>query len=82
VGMNPILAVYMIGPLIPSADVMGISPNSIIVALTAGWAICGISSPGKATPHYAGLNWNGLFTIIGGLLLSVWIIIANEFIVT
>ena len=92
VGMNPILAVYMIGPLIPSADVMGISPNSIIVALTAGWAICGISSPftastlliaklGRVTPHYAGLNWNGLFTIIGGLLLSVWIIIANEFIV-
>lgn len=93
IGMNPILAVYMIGPLIPSADVMGISPNSIIVALTAGWAICGISSPftastlliaklGRVTPHYAGLNWNGLFTIIGGLLLSVWIIIANEFIVT
>jgi hypothetical protein len=93
IGMNPILAVYMIGPLIPSAAVMGISPNSIIVALTAGWAITGISSPftastlliarlGKVTPHHAGLNWNGWFTIIGGLLLSVWIIIANEFIVT
>ena len=45
IGMNPILAVYMIGPLIPSAEIMGIPPNSIIVALCAGWAITGISSP-------------------------------------
>jgi len=92
IGMNPILAVYMIGPLIPSAEIMGIPPNSIIVALCAGWAITGISSPftastlliaklGRVTPHYAGLNWNGLFTIIGGVLLSIWVIIANEFVV-
>ena len=92
IGMNPILAVYMIGPLIPSAEIMGVPPNSIIVALCAGWAITGISSPftastlliaklGRVSPHYAGLNWNGLFTIIGGVLLSIWVIIANEFVV-
>ena len=92
IGMNPILSVYLIGPLIPNADILGISPNSIILALTAGWALSGISSPytastlliaklGKVSPLHAGLNWNGWFTIIGGLLLSIWIIIANEFIV-
>ena len=92
IGMNPILSVYLIGPLIPNADILGISPNSIILALTAGWALSGISSPytastlliaklGKVSPLHAGLNWNGWFTIIGGLLLSIWIIIANQFIV-
>lgn len=93
IGMNPILSVYLIGPLIPNAEILGISPNSIILALTAGWALSGISSPytastlliarlGKVAPIHAGLKWNGWFTIIGGMLLSIWIIIANKFIIT
>jgi hypothetical protein len=90
IGMNPILAVYLIAPLLPQAANLGVSPNAIILALTSGWALSGISSPytastlliadlAKITPIHAGLKWNGLFTLTGGLLLSFWVIFISQF---
>mgnify|MGYP006193994509 CR=1 FL=1 len=35
IGMNPIMAVTLIAPLIPSAQALGVSPSAIIVAITA-----------------------------------------------
>jgi hypothetical protein len=84
--MNPILAIYLIAPLLPDAATLGVSPNAIIVALTAGWALSGVSSPytastllvaalGKVTALDAGPKWNGVYTLIGGALLSGWVVI-------
>ena len=84
--MNPILAVTLIGPFIPPAETLGISPTAIVVALTAGWAISGASSPFTATQlllaHHAGvsawnvgLRWNGLFSLSCLVLLSTWVLI-------
>ena len=81
VGMNPILSVSLLAPLIPSASSMGISPNSVVVALTAGWALAGASSPftattllvgrlGHTTALRVGLVWNGSFMLCAGLALS------------
>jgi len=90
IGMNPILAVYLIAPLLPQATDLGVSPNAIILALTSGWALSGISSPytastlliadlGKISAIQAGLRWNGVFTLIGGSLLSIWVVIFSQF---
>ncbi|AZQ68474.1 hypothetical protein EF888_15845 [Silicimonas algicola] len=84
--MNPILAVTLIGPFIPSAETLGVSPTAVVVALTAGWAISGASSPFTATQlllaHHAGvsawsvgLRWNGLFTLTCLVLLSAWVLV-------
>ncbi len=86
IGMNPILAVALIAPILPDASQLGISPVSIVVALTAGWILSGVSSPFTATTmmvgNFAGVssthvgqNWNGIYTIICGVLLSVWVVI-------
>ena len=85
-GMNPILAVALIAPILPEASQLGISPVSIVVALTAGWILSGVSSPFTATTmmvgNFAGVssthvgqNWNGIYTILCGVLLSVWVVI-------
>jgi hypothetical protein len=86
--MNPILAIYLIAPLLPQADALGVSPNAIIIALTAGWSLSGISSPytastmlvaalGRVGPYEVGLGWNGVFTLLGGVLLSVWVAVVT-----
>jgi hypothetical protein len=83
--MNPIMAVTLIGPLIPSAETLGVSPVAVVVAITAGWAVSGASSPFTATQlllaHYAGLSarhiavfWNGAYVLISMALLSVWVV--------
>jgi hypothetical protein len=84
--MNPILSVSLLAPLLPNAAELGISPNAIIVAITAGWALSGASSPFTATtllvgalgrvnaPH-VGWKWNGAYTLLGGTLLSLWVAI-------
>ena len=84
--MNPILAIYLIAPLLPDAAALGISPNAIIVALTAGWALSGVSSAytasslllaalAKVRAIDAGPVWNGIYAMTGGVLLSAWVII-------
>lgn len=86
VGMNPILAVTLLGPLIPEAASLGVTPTALVVALTAGWALSGASSPFTATTlligHFAGISaqrvgliWNGVYTLICGVVLCFWVLI-------
>lgn len=86
IGMNPILAVTLIAPLIPDAASLGVQPTALVVALTAGWALSGASSPFTATTmligSFAGISalrvglvWNGFYTLICGLALSLWVLI-------
>lgn len=83
-GMNPILSVSLLAPLLPSPAAIGVSPAAVLAALTAGWALSGASSPYTATtllvgsiarvsPWRVGLGWNGAYTIICALALSAWI---------
>ena len=85
-GMNPILIVTLIAPLIPSAASLGVDPTVLVVALTSGWAMSGASSPFTATTlligsfggvsaRHVGLVWNGTFTIISCGALSIWVLI-------
>ncbi|WP_323768557.1 hypothetical protein [Marinovum sp.] len=82
-GMNPILGVTLIAPLIPAAESLGVSPAAVVTAICAGWAISGICSPFTATtiltgsfggvsPLHVGLRWNGLFVLLLGVVLSLW----------
>lgn len=84
IGMNPILAVSLIAPLLPDAEAMNVTPTAIIVALTAGWALSGASSPftattlligsiAKVSSARVGMKWNGAYTAICCLALSMWI---------
>ena len=86
VGMNPILVVTLIAPLIPGAESLGVSPTAIVVALTAGWALSGASSPFTATTlligSFAGISalrvglaWNGVYTVLCATVLSLWVVI-------
>ena len=86
-GMNPILSVSLLAPLLPHASALGISPNVIILAITAGWALTGASSPftattllvgalGRVSALHVGWKWNGAYTLIGGTLLSMWVLFA------
>lgn len=84
-GMNPILAVTLIVPMIPDAGTMGVSPAAIVAALAAGWAVSGASSPFTATTMlvgsfanvsalHVGLRWNWLFVLVVAVLLTVWVL--------
>jgi hypothetical protein len=88
IGMNPILSVSLMAPLLPNAEAMGITPAAIIVAITSGWALSGASSPYTATTLLAGsiggvsawrvgLSWNGIYTLLGGLVLSGWVAVVS-----
>ena len=89
IGMNPILAVTLMIPLIPPAEALGIQPNAIFVAITAGWALSAASSPYTATTlllgsfsgvsaRHVGLVWNGPYTLLCGIALSAWVVIMAE----
>lgn len=86
IGMNPILAVTLIAPLIPDPAVLGIPPAVIVTAIGAGWALGGISSPFTATTllvgsfggvsaQHVGLRWNAGYIPVAGGLLTVWVLI-------
>jgi len=88
-GMNPILSVSLLAPLLPHAADLGVSPNAIILAITAGWALSGASSPftattllvgalGRVSALHVGWKWNGAYTLLGGLLLSLWVAVASR----
>lgn len=85
-GMNPILAVSLLVPLLPSPAAMGISPVPLVAAITGGWALSGVTSPftasvliaaslGGVSPRVAGLGWNGLYTLVMGAILSAWAVV-------
>lgn len=84
IGMNPILSVSLIAPILPDAAAMGVTPTAVLVALTAGWALSGASSPytattlligaiGKVSAVHVGLRWNGVYTLVAGIALSLWV---------
>lgn len=83
-GMNPIMSVSLIAPLVPRAAEMGVDPADIVVAVTAGWALAGASSPytattaligamGNVSALHVGIVWNGAYTLVCAVLLSLWI---------
>lgn len=89
IGMNPILSVSLMAPLLPHADVLGVTPAAVIVAITSGWALSGASSPYTATTLLVGaiaqvsawrvgLAWNGAYTLVCGVMLSVWVAIVAQ----
>ncbi len=84
IGMNPILSVSLIAPLLPKATEIGVTPAAITTALTAGWALSGASSPFAATnllvgniarvrASHVGIVWNGAYTVLSALVLSAWV---------
>lgn len=88
-GMNPILSVSLMAPLLPAPEIMGVSPAAVIVAITGGWALSGATSPytastlliaslGKVTASHVGLRWNGPYALTCGVLLSIWICVAAQ----
>jgi C4-dicarboxylate transporter len=63
---------------------MGITPATLIVAITSGWALSGATSPftasttlvaaiGGVSASHVGTRWNGPYALICGLALSFWI---------
>jgi hypothetical protein len=81
--MNPILAVSLLVPILPSPEVMGISPTALVIAITSGWALSGATSPftasvmlaaslGGVSPFRAGLGWNGIYILVAGMALTTW----------
>ncbi|WP_428929144.1 hypothetical protein [Marinibacterium sp. SX1] len=84
-GMNPILAVSLIGPLLPAPEALGIPPALLVCTITSAWALSGVTSPftasvllianfGKVSPARAGLRWNGPFALTCGALTSLWLV--------
>jgi hypothetical protein len=83
-GMNPILAVTLLAPLIPEAADLGVTPTAIIVAITSGWALAGVTSPftattlligsfGRVSARHVGLRWNGAYALLMAVILSGWV---------
>ncbi len=83
--MNPILAVTLIAPLLPTAAELGISPAALVTAITAGWALGGISSPFTATTlltgnfggvsaRHVGVIWNGAYMLVLLVVVPVWVL--------
>ncbi|SEP56638.1 hypothetical protein SAMN05428995_10195 [Loktanella sp. DSM 29012] len=86
-GMNPILSVSLLAPLLPAPAEIGAAPAAFIVAITGGWALSGATSPytastlliaqyGKVSASHVGLRWNGGYALTCGVVLSVWVLIA------
>lgn len=84
IGMNPIMAVSLFSPLLPAAEALGVEPTAIMVAITAGWSLSGACSPFTATTlligsfanisaAQVGLRWNGAYTLVCALVLSLWV---------
>ncbi|MDU8913453.1 hypothetical protein [Aestuariicoccus sp. MJ-SS9] len=85
-GMNPILAVTLMAPLIPDPDVLGVSPAALVSAICAGWALSGATSPftattlligsfGNVSALHVGLRWNGGYFLVAAGCLTLWILV-------
>ena len=86
IGMNPILAVSLLVPLLPSPQMMEIHPAALVTAITGGWALSGATSPFTASvllsaalsgvsTRQAGIGWNGTYTLVMGAILSLWVLL-------
>lgn len=87
IGMNPILAVSLLVPLLPAPAVLGVHPTAMVIAITGGWAISGNTSPftasvllvgklGGVEARHAGIAWNGLYALATATALTLWVLIA------
>lgn len=87
IGMNPILAVSLLVPLLPSPETLGVHPTAMVIAITGGWAISGNTSPftasvllvgnlGGVQARHAGVGWNGLYALATGTALTLWVLLA------
>ncbi|WP_347139579.1 hypothetical protein [Paracoccus sp. SSK6] len=87
IGMNPILAVSLLVPLLPTPAALGIHPTALVTAITGGWALSGNTSPftasvllvgrlGGVDARHAGMRWNGLYALVTGAALTLWVLIA------
>ncbi|WP_238365532.1 hypothetical protein [Mesobacterium pallidum] len=85
-GANPILAVTLLAPLIPTPEQLGIAPAALVTAIVGGWAISGVLSPFTATVLLianfgqvkaldVGFRWNLGFILCVGTLLSLWVLL-------
>lgn len=86
IGMNPILFVSLFGPLLPTPSELGISALPMVLSLTAGWALSGVTSPftasvmltarlGDTDAREVSHRWNGAYVAILGVVLSVWVLL-------
>ena len=85
VGLNPIITVIVVGTAMPAPDVLGIPPYMLAAAYMAGWGLCIGASPftlttliiarmSGRTGREVGHDWNGRFTILGLIAVSVWMV--------
>ncbi|MCA0869957.1 hypothetical protein LCL97_03920 [Seohaeicola saemankumensis] len=85
-GMNPILAVTLIAPLIPDPGALNIAPSALVVAIASGWALSGATSPFTATTLligsfggvsalHVGWKWNGGYFLVTAFLLTIWVLV-------
>ncbi|MBR9764284.1 MAG: hypothetical protein GYB53_12340 [Rhodobacteraceae bacterium] len=86
IGMNPILFVSLFGPLLPAPEELGITATPMVLSLTAGWALAGVTSPftasvmmtarlGDTDAKEVSLRWNGPYVLILGVVLSAWVLL-------
>lgn len=84
-GMHPILAVSLVGPLLPTPEALGIPPDLLLNAICVGWAFTAATSPftatvllvavlGRVGALTVGLKWNGLYLASGCILGSIWVL--------
>lgn len=85
-GANPILAVTLLAPLIPTPEQLGIAPVALVTAIVGGWTISGVLSPftatvllianfGQVKALEVGFRWNLAFILCTGTLLSLWVLL-------
>ena len=85
-GGNPILTLSLVAPLLPDAALFDLDPTTFAVAMLAGWALTGLTSPFTATNmmigRFGGIPtvdvgrvWNRSYFLVAVSLLAVWILI-------
>ncbi|WP_010141215.1 hypothetical protein [Oceanicola sp. S124] len=86
IGMNPILFVSLFGPLLPAPAELGITATPMVISLTAGWALAGVTSPftasvmmtarlGDTQAHDVSFGWNGAYVAILAVAFSGWVLL-------
>ncbi|WP_088652632.1 hypothetical protein [Marinibacterium profundimaris] len=86
IGANPILSVSLIGPLLPPAAQLGVTPTALANPLLCGWLLTGLTSPftavtlliarfGGISPLQVAWDWNRAYFIAIVALLSGWTLV-------
>lgn len=83
-GASPVLAISLVGPLLPLPGSLGITPAALALPLVCGWAMSGISCPFTPTTlligRFGGISairvawdWNRSYFFATTGLLSIWV---------